>query len=295
MSAPPKSEWPYQPADNQIPFFASRKEFAQHPQPRPRSLEPGARWPWLVQPGIHAVEVYEAIISTYFGRRQTPLEVWICQAGMQQLAPRACLPETPEEPPVRINHTLAADRDVCFVMLTYNESMAVKTWAPVYNYFFLFTPNITPFGILGTLCPMTNISPEKALKEALTELDLLDREFPRSALPTGVLPIAVVTGQVTRWRCPDDSDSSSSGHGRAVNDTHGRRRVAWVTPLPNNPTRIADDRNGSEPDDEVEERSDLPPPSRRDRAEPDMYWHIALRTLDIRKQRKLRASATCQS
>lgn len=214
------------PRNPNIPFFPTRADLRKYPRPKPVGLAPGARVPWLVAAeihGVHAVEVYEAILRLTLGR-DISLNVFICKAGVLQwnrMKERHMRHWHPH-----IDHGAVEEEDVSFVVLTGEQSAAVMSWLWAHNFYDGFSHLLTPFGLAAAAfvqlpCP----SPEQIREDALRDLGLLGQRFSRSLLAPGAKPMPLSVDDMNR-RIP--GPDSPDIRGRAV-DVEDRERIEWTS------------------------------------------------------------------
>ncbi|KAI6086668.1 hypothetical protein F4821DRAFT_123770 [Hypoxylon rubiginosum] len=217
---------PKRPRNSNIPFFATADSFDSHPKPDVPSMDEKAMLPWLVQPGINSVEVYEAILQTTLNE-ETSLKIWVSKAGAVQ-----CRRLQDYHWPSYISgvdYGAADEQDVSYVMLSRKESDAIWDWFQAHRLHPQPCYLLTPFDMPSmALTAVDDPHPERTEREALEELGLFRPTFPRSLLPFGVKPIATNMCDFAR-RIPGPDKPEL--HGTAV-DAEVRERVEWITPFP---------------------------------------------------------------
>lgn len=221
---------PYRPRNPSIPFYSSSDDFKQfYEPPYPADLHPERQHAWLVQPGIHSIEVYEAIFRNNLGQNE-PLKTYICKAGVLQYGKMT--PGTLQLWSPRFDYGACVDRDVCFVMLTSAEQEAFTEWMKRYDTIWWWTTGIlTPLGKMFLIRP--NPDSRHAPREEeyiLRHLGLWGSTFPRTPVPSSVKPIDLARDPWA-WRMPDPDAESDTG-GRATDLPEGLERIEWDRPLP---------------------------------------------------------------
>ena len=190
----------------------------------PAELEPSRARPWLVQPGIHSIEAYEAIITETEGSC-SPLNRYICQTGVGQ-AER--FTENAVAHMERRDHGACEERDICFTMLSPLENMAVAGWLSKRSLRGTINSTVTtPFGIVRVIGSqvMSTKSYESLEQDALRELGIDGLECPRSNLPPGIIPL--VDADMHGWRLPGPDGVARDG--RATDDC-GIERIEYIMP-----------------------------------------------------------------
>ncbi|EJP62525.1 uncharacterized protein BBA_08609 [Beauveria bassiana ARSEF 2860] len=206
-----------QPNNPSIPFFPDKKEYKQQLLPPPDSA-PHRNWPWLVEPGLLSIEIYEAIITQTLGRC-SPLQKYICQTGVVQLgyAPRPGVIYGSRD------HRVREDRDICFTMISIKEQVQIIRWMTRYGAFIYGNPKIaTPYGYLI----LAGINDGSTRQNICNDLGfgISDSEYPRSILPPGVLALAAM--DYYAWALL--SEDGVPREGRATDDC-GVQRIEWPT------------------------------------------------------------------
>ncbi|KAM3513069.1 hypothetical protein MY11210_003271 [Beauveria gryllotalpidicola] len=219
----------FEPFDRGIPFFRTVAEYERRFHPGlPAGDHPDRQFPWLVEPGLQSIEVYEAILSrTLAHDRPVPrLRVYICESGVVQrrrghTIPAGGFPSCGsgiEDPRKR------EPRDVCFTLLDYAEQMVVVRWLRERGGVSV-TPcpfAATPLGwlVLAEAAPGPRMRACRRLGFRGGEEDW--RQFRRSWPPTGVVHMGC--DGVLAWALPGEDGVARDG--RSLHD--GRRvRIRW--------------------------------------------------------------------
>ncbi len=206
------------PNNPNIPFFPSDSEYRNRRLPAlPDGADPDRREVFLVEPGVFSIEVYETIISKSQGSCQ-PLERYICQSGVVQLRRwlRPWVPATPAEDVRRWE-----ERDICFTLVSRSEELHINRWMKRYGLLVLPLPKFaTPFGEARVRMPL-DVQKATNLCESLG-FGMDDSEYPRSALPPGV--IAIRNMGVQEWAMPGADGIPRDG--RSTDDC-GICRIEW--------------------------------------------------------------------
>lgn len=209
------------PNNPNIPFFRTKYEYEQIILPPPASSSaPDRKRAWLVEPGVHAIEIYEAIISRTLGHCP-PLQKYICRSGVVQ---QGWTKQPPRVIPGARDQGLREERDVCFTLLSMPEHLQVDKWMAERGVYTLWKPKIaTPYGFTSSDC----VRPDQAIRQRICgELGfgVKDSDFPRSALPPGV--IAQESVRYFDWALP--SEDGVARDGRATDDGEFQR-IEWPT------------------------------------------------------------------
>ncbi|KAM3431151.1 hypothetical protein NHJ13734_007422 [Beauveria thailandica] len=219
----------FKPYDCGIPFFRTMVEYERRFHPGlPAGDHPDRKFPWLVEPGLQSIEVYEAILArTLAHDRPVPhLRVYICESGVAQrrsacTMPAACdLPRDSgiDDPRNR------EPRDVCFTLLSYAEQLEVARWLREHD-----GVSVTPCPLVATpLGWLVLARPDPGpRRRACRRLGFRGGEenwaqFLRSWPPEGVVHMGC--GGVLAWALPGENGVARQG--RSYRD--GRRvRIRW--------------------------------------------------------------------
>lgn len=211
------------PNNPNIPFFSTKTEYEKILLPPPPSDSGSERnRVWLVEPGVHSIEIYEAILNQTRGHCP-PLHKYICCAAVVQ---RDASRVPPPAVPGARDQGLREERDVCFTLLSINEGLQVIHWMNKRGIVMAVKSKIaTPYGFT-TSCiqpPGTGVR-ERICSELGFGAD--DTNFPRSALPPGV--IAQENMRIFDWCLPGEDGVARDG--RATDDC-GFARVEWPKPV----------------------------------------------------------------
>ncbi|KAF5005026.1 hypothetical protein FDECE_8510 [Fusarium decemcellulare] len=216
--------------------FSSWEEFELHPKPQISVLDPNATCPWIVQGHIHTVEVYQAILSKCLGRT-TPLKLWVTEAGF---APWYEPKSNGQWRLIDRRHSDLWDgSNVTFVLVTPQESLAIRTWLQDREYIYWEAGHLlTPFGNPKMMLFEPEEPPEKYLglvQETLRELGLQGKCFPRSFLLPGMKPLPfTVSAVLDGENGPAWSPCESIYHKYQCCSIPGEW-VDWVSPVKEEP------------------------------------------------------------
>ncbi|XWW92153.1 hypothetical protein V2A60_000076 [Cordyceps javanica] len=215
---------PFNPA---IPFFRSLRDYDRRViQPQPPGDDPERRFPWLVEPGLQSIEVYESIIGRAWKQHLRPKfpgpqRVYIAEAGVVQ--PRSCLWMPPGWVPPSMDRRLRERRDVCFTLLSAAEDRAVRDRFEASGLHVAPCPYVaTPLGQV-----MLARASAAARGAACVALEFpggeqVDSQFPQSVLPPGVVRLGC--DGVIAWSVPRDNGLLRGG---LSEDDGWRVRVLW--------------------------------------------------------------------
>lgn len=204
------------PNNPNIPFFPTTREYEQNLiQDPPAGSHPDRNQPWLVEPGINSIEVYEAIIAKASGSCLPPLERYICKSGVVQIG-RLRHPYVPITPTK--DYRLREERDVCFALVSMAEQLSIIDWIRGYSIDLETSPQIaTPYGYIAFLQ-----STEEKYETVCKELDI-NTSYPRSVLPLGI----ILLGKKSMWEWAFPGRDGVARDGRATDD--GIQRIEWPT------------------------------------------------------------------
>jgi hypothetical protein len=212
---------PFPPRDPNIPFFWRPGVYTKYLSTRPRldvDRFPELKFARLVQPGIHSVEVYEAIIRKTLGYHRT-LKVFVTQAGIVQTIrlygarARAYIPQD--------KRLSVQDQDISFTLVTGEEQVAILKWLEARNYWSFPSKRVTPVGRLVTVAAHDGTKRKEWYDKILLELGLQETSFPRSLLPPGVPPFSLTYEEGLKTEPGIDCPNL---HG----DASERRRIEWL-------------------------------------------------------------------
>ncbi|OAA54060.1 hypothetical protein ISF_08540 [Cordyceps fumosorosea ARSEF 2679] len=222
---PPRIYDSCRPNNPNIPFFASSREYENRILPELPELPelPDRDRVWLVEPGLCSIEVYEASLKKSH-RRCPPLTKYICRSGVVQVALRTH-PYAPTS--AAEDRHLREERDICFTLLSGKEGLYIIQ--RLHSRGALSFPShklATPLGLTTTILWVQDerAQDERARHNIYRELGLGtdDSEFPRSALPHGVIPIRETDSK--EWELPGAGGIARDG--RATDDC-GIHRIEW--------------------------------------------------------------------
>ncbi len=152
-------------------------------------------------------------------RRCPPLTKYICRSGVVQvaLAPHPYAPASAAQ-----DRRLREERDICFTLLSGQEGLNVIEW--LHSRRVLTFPShklATPLGLAATVAWMQDETARHKICQEL-RLSTNDSEFPRSALPPGVIPIRDTKS--VEWEFPGAGGIARDG--RATDDC-GIHIIEW--------------------------------------------------------------------
>lgn len=206
------------PNNPNIPFFATYPEYMNRSLPAlPAGADSDRREVRLVEPGAYSIEVYEAIISRSEGSCQ-PLEKYICESGVVQIGRRRN-PYVPASAAADVRRR--EERDICFTLVSWSEKLQINDWMSRYEVYALPNPKLaTPFGGATARIPLDEQAAFNICESLGFGMD--DSEYPRSALPPGVIPVK--NKGLWEWALPGADGIPRDG--RATDDC-GFHRIEW--------------------------------------------------------------------
>ncbi|OAA82577.1 hypothetical protein LEL_02122 [Akanthomyces lecanii RCEF 1005] len=219
-----KLKTPHRPSNQNVVVFF--KYMAVYNQLRPSLIPPddapGRVHPWLVEPGLHSMEVYLDILEPWPAQ---PLRRYMCRV---RHVLRMKDPEynTVGPRPRRVDCTRWEPRDVCFTLLSYAEHHAVSS-----EFWLLgLQPGathlaVTPAGMLNmaTADGLARIAACGHLRVVGGEDEPCKAKYQGSALPPGVKRIG--SGGIEKWALPSESPGAKK-RGLSLDDT-GFVRLLW--------------------------------------------------------------------
>ncbi|KAK2598029.1 hypothetical protein QQS21_005866 [Conoideocrella luteorostrata] len=217
----------WKPNNPNIPFFYCIEKYKRVLLKEPH---PGRNWVYPVEPGLFSIEVYEAIIANSPGHCPLPLERYICECGVAQIC-RSRWPYAPAS--AAEDKRLREERDICFTLVSTAEANQINDWMKNHGIDMCPCPRMaTPYGYMDIGKPVGVQIGQKTYKElglslgqqACKELGfgIDDSDYPRSALPPGVIPMGHKT--VDEWTLP--SADGVARDGRATDDC-SIQRIEW--------------------------------------------------------------------
>ncbi len=216
---------PLAPLDGRIPFFNYHEDYYQNIRPYvPSQEQPDRVHPWLVEPGMHSIETYEAMLcrTVLLARPTMPLRRYICKAGIVQSV-RLADDGVVLHPQVDCRRWQR--RDVCFTLLSHVEHTAAA------DYFRRLGLTVaecqfvaTPMGLMNMAVPRDMAARNGVCVRFRIGLDShpTPQWFLRSYLPPGVKRIGA--HGVRAWALPAEFGDRSAG--LATSDD-GCERILW--------------------------------------------------------------------
>ncbi|KAK2612522.1 hypothetical protein QQS21_001460 [Conoideocrella luteorostrata] len=206
------------PNNPNIPFFYMSEEYRRCllADP-PAGSHPDRSCVYLVEPGLFSIEIYEAIITKSLGCCPA-LQKYICECGVVQLC-RSANPYVPAS--AAVDRRLREERDICFTLVSLSERIQIHNWMDAHGVKMIATPQMaTPYGYMKVGMEVDVQIRQKACEELGLGFD--DADYPRSALPPGVIP--VINKSIYEWSLL--SADGIARNGRATDDC-GIKRIEW--------------------------------------------------------------------
>ncbi|KAF1736432.1 hypothetical protein CRV24_002037 [Beauveria bassiana] len=218
----------FKPYNCSIPFFRTLTEYERRFHPGlPAGDHPDRKFPWLVEPGLQSIEVYEAILTQTLAQdRPVPrLRVYICESGVVQRRSACSIPaggllrDRGLDDPRR-----RETRDVCFTLLSYGEQLEVARWLHEHGGVSVAPCPFaaTPLGLLVLARPAPDPRKRACWWLGFDEGEEDWSQFPRSWPPEGVVHMGC--DGVLAWALP--GEDGRPRRGRSYGDGQ-RVRVRW--------------------------------------------------------------------
>lgn len=211
------------PNNPNIPFFSNKSQYNEiMSSPPPSDSGADRDRVWLVEPGVQSIEIYEAILTQTLGHCP-PLQKYICRAGLVQFGASR---KPPRVIPGARDQGLREERDVCFTLLSFDQRSEVSRWMQKRGILMIWKPKIaTPYGYMtSSIAPLGRNDRARICGELGFGAE--DSDFPRSALPPGV--IAQENMRIFDWCLPGEDGVARDG--RATDDGEFVR-IEWPKPV----------------------------------------------------------------
>jgi hypothetical protein len=223
---------PWQPLDPRIPFFPFSSlyyEYLKVAHPDWARLTP-----FLLEPGLHSIEVYEAILYKKTGI-QKHLQAYVSRCGLSSFLNPRKNTKYGWGPGMKVNNyfRLLKPYDVSFILLNKAESWAVIRWMSVHSFTSGLPDLASPKGLIRYFTYTTRHTDVSRHEDIVASLHALfgslgiDQSksprvlFPRSLLPPGVKPTSLIHRLEPEYTPAPDSPELHSDVWRT------RERVHW--------------------------------------------------------------------
>lgn len=219
-----KSDMPDRPSDqNLVVFFEHMSVYNQvRPFLRPPDDTPGRVHPWLVEPGLHSMEVYLNILERW---PAPPLRRYICRVR-HVLRTKETQASALGPAPVRLDCTRWEPRDVCFTLLSHAEHHAVgRAFRSLGLQPSATHLAVTTVGMLNTAAAdgLARVAACRRLRVVGGDDEPCQTAHRGSILPPGLKRIG--SGGIEKWALPSESPEEEKT-GLSLDDT-GFTRLLW--------------------------------------------------------------------